>query len=243
MKRLLIVTVAIVALGVPLAASGRVVQLGEAEPALPSSTCPEDPCLALYQATGYQESAENSKERPYVVRRDGKVLAFTVKLGKLTREQIGFFDGKFGTPASARISILSRGKKRGKRNQHRLLARSEVFSLRRYFGSSATFVLEEPLAVERGNVVAITVPTWAPILAGEQEKATEWRSSRRRGRCGTSERLAPPAPQGLGSVARWGCNYSEARLLYTATYVPNNVPTRADDEGEGDGEEPGRRRR
>ena len=239
MKRLLIVTLATVALGVPLAAFGKVVQLGEAEPALPSSSCPEDPCLALYQATGYQERAENSKQRPYVVRRDGKVLAFTVKLGKLTREQIAFFDGKFGTPASARISILSRGKKRGKRNQHRLLARSEVFSLRKYFGSSPTFVFEEPLAVERGNVVAITVPTWAPLLAGGQDKASEWRSSRRKGRCGTSERLAPPAPQGLGSVARWGCNYTEARLLYTATYVPNNPTTGEGDQDEGEG----RRRR
>ncbi len=239
MKRLLIVTLAIVGLGVPLAASGKVVQLGESEPALPSSSCPEDPCLALYQATGYQERAENTKERPYVVRRNGKVLAFTVKLGKLTREQIAFFDDKFGTPASARISVLSRGKKRGKRNEHRVLARSEVFSLRRYLGSSATFVLEEPLTVARGNIVAITVPTWAPILAGGQDKATEWRSSRRRGRCGTSDRLAPPAPQGLRSLARWGCNYSEARLLYTATYVPNNPATSDDDdadEGEGEGE-------
>ena len=242
MKRVLIVTLTTAALGVPLAASGKVVQLGEAEPALPSSNCPEDPCLALYQATGYQESAENSKERPYVVRRDGKVLAFTVKLGKLTREQIAFFDGRFGAPASARISILSRSKKRGKRNEHRLLAKSEVFSLRRYFGSSPTFVLEEPLAVERGNVVAITVPTWAPVLAGEQDKSTKWRSSRRKGRCGTSDRLAPPAPQGLGSVARWGCNYSEARLLYTATYVPNNPPTAEEDEGERDQREGERRR-
>jgi len=242
MKRLLIVILAIVALGVPLAASGKVVQLGEAEPALPSSSCPEDPCLALYQATGYQESAENSKERPYVVRRDGKVLAFTVKLGKLTAEQIRFFDNRFGMPASARLSIVNRGKKRGRRNEHRVLARSEVFSLRKYLGSSATFVLEEPLAVERGNVVAITVPTWAPILAGEQDKATEWRSSRRKGRCGTTNRLAPPAPQGLGTTAKWGCNYSEARLLYTATYVPNNPPTGEDNDENGrDGE--GERRR
>jgi len=89
-------------------------------------------------------------------------------------------------------------------------------------------VLDEPLDVERGNIVAITVPTWLPALASGQDDSTLWRSSRRKRRCGTAgppARLAPPAPQGLGRLAEWSCNYTTARLLYTATYVPENSET------------------
>ena len=234
MKRLLLISAVLAALAVPIAASGKVVQLGEAKPALPSSKCPNDPCLALYQVTGYQERAENSRERPYVVRRDGRIIAFTVKLGDLTAEQTDTFDRTFGGASSVRLSILRKGKRRTNRNDHRVLAKSDVVEVEKYFGSSPTFVLDKPLRVARGNIVAITVPTWAPVLAGDQDRTTLWRSSRRKGRCGTAgppPRLAPPAPQGVGQLARWSCNYTGARLLYTATYVPDNPPTNDEESG------------
>lgn len=228
MKRLLLCIFAVVALAVPVVASGKVVQLGDADPALPPSNCPENPCEALYQVTGYQDRAEGSKERPYVIRRDGQILAFSVKLGRLRQDQIDSFSRSFGGAPSVRLSILRRGKRRGRRNEHRVLAKSDVFEVENRLGSTPTFVLEEPIAVERGNIVALTVPTWLPALASGQEDETLWRSSRRKGRCGTAgppAKLAPPAPQGLGRLADWACNYSTARLLYTATYVPDNEET------------------
>ena len=228
MKRLLFTLAALVALAVPVVASGKVVQLGEAKPALPSSNCPENPCEALYQVTGYQERAEGTKERPYVIRRDGQILAFTVKLGRLRADQIASFTRSFGGAPSVRLSILRRGKKRGRRNEHRVLAKSEVYEVENRLGSTPTFVLDKPMRVERGNIVALTVPTWLPALASGQEESTLWRSSRRRGRCGSAgppAKLAPPAPQGVGKLAKWACNYTTARLLYTATYVPDNAET------------------
>ncbi len=228
MKRLLFTLIALLALAVPVVASGKVVQLGEATPALPRSNCPENPCEALYQVTGYQERAEGSKERPYVIRRDGQIIAFSVKLGRLRQDQIDSFSRSFGGAPSVRLSILRKGKKRSRRNEHRVLAKSETYEVENRLGSTPTFVLEEPLRVERGNIVAITVPTWLPALASGQADNALWRSSRRKGRCGTAgppAKLAPPAPQGLGQLAEWACNYSTARLLYTATYVPDNTDT------------------
>lgn len=225
MKRLLFMLIALAALTVPVVASGKIVQLGEADPALPKSNCPEDPCEAIYQVTGYQERAEGSKRRPYVIRRDGLIVAFSVKLGELTVEQIESFDRRFGGKSSVRIAILRKGRKRSNRNDHRVLAKSEVHQVERLFGTTPTFVLEEPLSVKRGNIVALTVPTWLPALASDQDESTLWRSSRRKRRCGTSgppARLAPPAPQGIGQLATWSCNYTTARLLYTATYIPEN---------------------
>jgi hypothetical protein len=225
MKRLLIV-LALLALALPVVASGKIVTLGEADPALPASKCPNDPCLAAYQMTGYQEAANDSKKRPYLIRRSGRVIALTVKLGKLTQEQIDFFNDRFDTPASVRISILRKGRRKPRLHDHRMVAQSEVFSVEDHFGTTPTFVLDEPLDVKRGNIVALTVPTWAPVLASEQKRSEFWRSSRSEDNCGTAKENAPPsAHMKVGSLRDWRCNYRGERLLYTVTYVPANRKT------------------
>ena len=222
MKRLALIFAAVLALAVAGVASGKVVQLGDGDPFLPGSKCPNDPCLAAYQVTGYQDSADGKTNR-FLIKRSGKVVAFTVKLGKLSPNQAQTFDQQFGAPASVRLTILRRGKKRSRRNDHRVLSQSQVFEVNDYFGESPTFVLDEPLNAPLGSVVALTVPTWAPVLAGDQGRETVWRSSRVRNRCGQGRSLAPRSTQQrLGQLITWGCNYSGARLLYSATYVPAN---------------------
>ena len=222
MKRLTLILSAVLLLALAGVASGKIVQLGDGEPFLPSSKCPNDPCLAAYQVTGYQHSADNKKNR-FLIRRSGKVVAFTVKLGKLSANQVQTFDQQFGAPASVRLTILRRGKKRSRRNDHRVLAQSDTFEVNDFFGESPTFVLDKPLNAPLGSLVALTVPTWAPVLAGDQGRQTVWRSSRVKDRCGEGRRLAPRSTQQrVGQLVTWGCNYSGARLLYTATYVPAN---------------------
>jgi len=228
MKRYLIPFALILALGVPMAASGKIVSLGEGDPYLPTSSCPAEPCFAAYWMTGYQESSEG-RERPYVVRRDGKIVAFTVKLGKLAQVQVDAFDARIDSPAAVRLSVVRRGKKKGRRNDHRLLAQSETFEVNKYFGSSPTFVLDEPLDVKRGSIIALTVPTWAPLLTPvpTTDKAV-WRSSRPKGGCTTTPtKLAPAsAKERVGRLSTWGCNYKNERLLYTATLIPKNRETK-----------------
>ncbi len=238
MKRLLI-AVALLALAVPFA-TARVVSLGEpTEGFLPASPCPgkdlegtenDTSCVSPYEVTGYQDTAENTKSNPYLIRRDGKITAFTVKLGKVTSgdpsAQKEFFDGRFDAPAAVQISIVRRGKKRSRRNDHRVVAESGIFPVDDYFGSSPTFVLDKPLNVKRGNIVALTIPTWAPVLATRQPRTDFWRSSRPKGDCGSEVRNAPSSVQERKDLTTWGCNYRTERLLYTATYVPENRPTK-----------------
>jgi hypothetical protein len=229
MKRYLTPLALILALAIPVAASGKIVSLGEGDPYLPTSACPNDPCLAAYQMTGYQERSEGKAPNPYYVRRDGRIVAFTVKLGKLAQVQIDAFDSRIGSPSSVRLTIVRRGKKKSRRNDHRVLAQSQVFEVDKYFGSSPTFVLDEPLPVERGSFVALTVPTWAPVLApvATTDNAL-WRSSRPKGGCTTTAtKLAPDSAQEkVGRLATWGCDYKNERLLYTATFVPENKTTK-----------------
>jgi hypothetical protein len=152
-------------------------------------------------------------------------VAFTLMLAEPTAEQVDFFNDNFGSPAQVRLSVLRRGDTRRTRLNYRLLNQTELFEVDRYFGSSPTFVLQEPLRVRRTNWIAITVPTWAPIFANDLGRSDWWRSSRAKNSCDAPRSLRQFSLSDLREVSVFGCTYSGARLLYTATYVPDPKPT------------------
>jgi hypothetical protein len=215
---------------VPATASARVVELGAGAQPAAASSCPGNPCRAVYQVTGYQGRAGNLRN-PFTVGRDGWLVAFTVTLPQLAENQIESFDARFGGSPSVRLATLKRGGTRKTRLNHRLLRQSPVFQVRDYLGSNPTFVLREPIRVRKGNIVALTVPTWLPALAADLGRGNWWRSSRLKGKCGSDDELSPPSAQEeLREIIRYGCTYKGARLLYTATYIPDPRPTRRDED-------------
>ena len=171
MKRFFLVTtvLAAVAAVLPATAPARIVELGtpadEATLNCPGTT--ENPCVAAVRITGYQGRASGGRKNPYYIRRDGHLVAFTVQLAKPTAEEVNFFNDNFGSPSTARISVLRRGRTQKTRLDHRLITQSDRFTLDRYFGSKPTFVFDRPIPVKEGNWIALTVPTWAPLLATE----------------------------------------------------------------------------
>jgi hypothetical protein len=229
MKRLLLLTsaLAVAAFALPPAASARIVELGGTADAA-TLNCPgttENPCVAAVRMTGFQGRASGGPKNPYYIRRDGHLVAVTLQLAKPTPEEVEFFNSNFGTPSTARISVLRRGKTRKQRLDHRLITQSDRFRLDPYFGSKPTFVFDEPIPVKEGNWIAITVPTWAPLLATNLARTNWWRSSRPRGSCEPPRSLRQFAMEDLREVNRFGCTYSSARLLYSVTYVPSNRVT------------------
>jgi len=226
MKRFLLLMSAVaLTLGLAQPASARVVELG----ALPGSTvkpsCPADPCEAAVRVTAIQRRQAGGRKNPYYIRRDGYIVAFTVQLAKPSDEQMAFFDDNFDTPPQVRLSVLRRGDKRKTRLNYRLLAQSDVYDVDKYLGSSPTFVLDQPMRVKKTNWIGITVPTWAPIFANNLTNADWWRSSRAKGRCEPPKSLDQFAMQVLREVNVFGCTYHGARMMYTATYVPDPKPT------------------
>jgi hypothetical protein len=230
MKRITLLILALAAaLALPSSASARIVELGgTADPA--SLNCPgteEAPCVAAVRMTGYQGRASGGPKNPFYIRRDGFLVAFTVQLAKPTSDEIDYFNNGFGTPSTARISVLRRGTTRKTRLSHRLINQSDRFALDSYFGSKPTFVFDKPIPVKKGNWIALTVPTWAPLLATNLGRSDWWRSSRSKGSC------QPPATgswgqfamEDLREVAKFGCTYHGARLLYSVTYIPSNHVT------------------
>src|SRR5918999_3473720 len=92
----------------PATANARIVEVGQAATqAVP--TCPANPCLAVSRTTGYQAKVVDSRE-VFVVPADGRIVAWTIRLGAPNRRQKRFFDDNFGE-ASAGITVLRRGER------------------------------------------------------------------------------------------------------------------------------------
>jgi hypothetical protein len=210
----------------------RVVVLGKTAETPPPS-CPGKivnnveviPCRVEGHVTGFQVNAGGVAD-PYEAPFDGKLVAWSITLArpsradtKTTSDEVGFFDEFLGKPSQARIGVL-RPVEGTKPPQYKLVRQGPLERLNPYFGSTPIFVLEHPLTVLRGQVVALTVPTWAPWFALDVSSEDTWRGSRASGRCASKEDIQGGHPQqGVGKTKTYGCFYSDARLLYTATLV------------------------
>src|ERR687890_563676 len=90
----LLAATATAALALPSVASARIVELGATADAA-ALNCPgeaEDPCQAAVRMTGYQGRASGGPKNPYYIRRDGNLIAFTLRLAKPTDEEVSFFN-------------------------------------------------------------------------------------------------------------------------------------------------------
>jgi hypothetical protein len=227
--------VALVALAAPGAADSaplRAVVLGQTEETPPAS-CPGKtvngveitPCVVEGHVTGFQEAADGSSN-PYEAPFEGKIVAWSITLSKpssketkTTKDQVGVFNKLLGEPSEARIGVL-RPVEGSNPPQYKLLRQSPLEVLNPYFGSSPIFALDHPLTVLKGQIVALTVPTWAPMFAVNVSAEDTWRGSRLPEHCKTEEDIKSGHPQqGVGKTKTYGCHYSQARLLYTATLV------------------------
>jgi hypothetical protein len=212
----------------------RVVVLGAAAPATPS--CPTT-CQAVGKTTGFQTSITGASN-PFVVSFRGRVVAWSIKAGAPStkpnpnnnnQSDYDFFTKTFGGPPRARISVLKPIMKEVKQGKpiYKLKSQSPVEDLTQYLGQTTTFTLDTPLRVKPNNIVALTVPTWAPAFAINQSANTKWQASRKKGNCNDTDDILAGTPQdALGSLRAYGCTYNTARLLYSATVVadPNQKP-------------------
>jgi hypothetical protein len=192
-----------------------------------TASCPDN-CQAIGQVSGFQIQ-QGTRKLPYRLRSYGKVVAFSIKLGKPNDSQITFFNKLFGGPPQVMLTVLKPYvPKKGEAkqpNKYLLVGSSDLFNLANYFGSEPTFALPRPLSIKPGYVVGLTVPTWAPAFAVNLADDMQWRSSRDSKNC---DDVRQDAAQDIkGSARTYGCVYKTARLLYSVTYIPDPKPTTA----------------
>ena len=232
MKRFLI-TAAATALGVTgvaSAAGAAVVELGVTSSPLVAPTCPAGVSLSnctiiLTRATAL-ETLRDGAAYPHTVKTAGRIVAFSVGLSRLTSSRttahsvIHELDTAYGGTTRVAITVLRRVGA-AKLRRWKVVAESPAFHVQPYLGQVVQFALNTSLPVLPGDVVALTTPTWAPVLSIQLNKAKfAYRQSR-------STACGPPpttsAAQSVGQTATYGCNYPGTRVEYTATEVTNPV--------------------
>ncbi|MDQ3740509.1 MAG: hypothetical protein M3320_01140 [Actinomycetota bacterium] len=212
------------ALAVPSAAPARLIEIGAltTETELPAPSCPTRPCFAVSRTTGYQAKVGTNRGLMKVPA-NGRIVAWTIRLSRPGRSQITFFNRRLGGEASAGLSVL----KPGRRLFGRVMAQSPIVQLQPFFGQTVQFPLEQSLPARKGQLIALTVPTWAPALATNLGPDTSWRASRPAGECDDTETQTAQAE--LRDLAQYRCLYQRVRLTYTATLITEPRPNRERD--------------
>jgi hypothetical protein len=204
------------ALVLPATAPATLTEVGIIPATTPATvaSCPASPCLAVSRTTAFQVKV-GTQHNPLSTPRSGSVVAWTIMLGKPNATQIKFFNTNEGGPAEAGLAILRAVPKQ--RLTYKLIAQSPPVKLEPYFGKTVEFPLETTIPIKKGDVVALTVPTWAPALALGFGNDTSWRASRQKSQCTTTS--AQTTHTVAGSSVQYYCLYQTARLTYSATLI------------------------
>lgn len=212
MRRFSAVAAAFTALAlIPASASAKVIEIG-ATPTQAVPACPTSPCLAVSRTTGYQAKVGENRGL-MTVPANGRIVAWTIGLSKPNAAQVKFFTSQLGGPAQAGITVL----KVGRYLRDTVKAQGPLVSLAPYFGSFAQFPLATAIPVLKGDLIALTVPTWAPALQVGLTGDTSWRASRPRNKC--KDNKTQTAQLNVGDKEQYFCLYRTARLVYTATLI------------------------
>jgi hypothetical protein len=233
MKRFSLLTAAVAILGAgsaPATAAAAVVELGAPKTPLVAPTCPAGVSAAnctiiLTQVTALQ-TIRDGIAYPTTVKKAGSIVAFTIGLSRLSTDKttahndIHFLDQTYGGTTRASVTVLrASGPKKNRR--WTVAGQSAVIHLQPYLGQVVQIPLPTSLPVRPGDVLGLTVPTWAPVLSIQLPAAKFAYRQSRSGNC-----AAPPAStqaQNVKQTATYTCNYPGTRVEYSATEVTNPV--------------------
>jgi hypothetical protein len=200
----------VVSCGLPAMASAKRTELGELADAVRGS-CPEN-CQAVTRSTGYQAKVGPNRTL-YRAPDDGRIVAWSIALGKPGPKQTAFFEERYGGTARAAIVVLDPGRKLSRT----AVGKAPLQKLTDYFGQTVQFPLRRTLRIRKGQYVGLTVPTWAPALQIGLGSDTSWRSSR--ANTGCLDTTTQFALLGKRLQAPFRCLYKTARLTYSATFI------------------------
>ena len=200
----------------PAAASAKIIEVGDIG-VKPTPSCPTSPCEVISRTTAFQTRIGATRNM-FVVPADGRIVAWTITLGKPGKKQMKFFEENLGGTAQAGITVL----KQGDRLFGRVLAQGTIQQLTPYFGQTVQFPLTTSLPVTKGSVVALSVPTWAPALGLSLPRDNVWRASRDVDACDDTQTQS--AQIDVNDLTRYKCFYRTARLSYSATLITTPVP-------------------
>ena len=232
MKRsfLALPAVALAAAALPGAASAQVIEVGQTSTPLVAPTCPATgSCKIVLTRVTALQTLSDGVANPTAIHHAGELVGMTVGLSRISsnaktrRADIKFLNTTYGGTPRGWLTVLRPYGPRAK-SGWQVAASSNVIYFQHYLGQVAQFALSKPVPVVPGEKVALTVPTWAPVLAiNLNPKKFAYRQSRS-SNCG-----APPSTQQaqrkIGQIAHYKCNYAGTRAEYSATEITTPAKT------------------
>jgi hypothetical protein len=229
-------TLVAAALTLPTAASAAVVQVGQTKTPLTAPACPKgtstSSCKIVLERTTAIQTKSDGVSRPTIIKQDGWIVAFTVGLSRLSSDAttvhslLHGLDAAYGGTPQLALTVLRPGAK----GAYTVRAQSGNYHLIPFLGQVLTEPLSLPptfsaftaLPVKKGDVLALTVPTWAPILTYNLSAGQFAYAQSRTQNCDTAA-TSQTAQTKVGSSTRYRCAYTGTRVQYSATEV-TNVP-------------------
>ncbi len=235
MKRFPLVTAAVIALAAALAssaASASIVELGQTSSQIVAPTCPTGvspaKCFIILTRTTALQTTSDGVLNPTKVKQAGFIVAFTVGLSQLStnakteKSYLHILDTTYGGTSRVALTVL----KPGPKNTFTVAAQSPIFHVEPYLGSVSqlplslppTFTVFNALPVAPGDVIGLTVPTWAPVLAYNLSASSFSYRQSRTTNC-TQAAASNTAQLTVGLNTQYLCSYTGTRVEYSATEI------------------------
>jgi hypothetical protein len=214
----------------PALALAQVLELGRTPTPIVAPVCPKNVsaanCTIILTRTTAVQTIRDGVAYPHTVKQAGQIVAFTVGLSALSKDRttrkqyIHNLDTEFGGVTLGAITVLRPVPRQ--RYHWRVVAESPFYHLQPYLGQVVQFPLQVTLPVQRGDVVALSTPTWAPVLSIQVAHSKFAYRQSRSANCNN-----PPATQQaqpVGGSANYACDYPGTRVEYSATEVTSPTP-------------------
>jgi hypothetical protein len=223
--------IAAATLGVALVATAaaQVIELGDqtATP-LVAPTCPPGvkpgQCTIVLTRDTALATIRDGVSYPTRVNKAGRIVAFSVGLSGLSKntstrkKDINYLNGKYGGDAQVEVTVLKRIGRKGQTWQ--VVTQGPIFHVVQYLGSVAQLPLINSIQVRPGEAIALTTPTWAPVLSIDLNPRNKFAYRQARG---TNPVCNNPASsqqaQRQGEISKYTCKYVGTRVEYAATEV------------------------
>lgn len=216
------------AVALPAAALAAEVVVGQTSTALTAPTCPSgtpsaDCTIVLAQMTAF-ETLSDGVSSPTLVKQSGELFGFSLGISNIssntkTRNQyVTELDKAYGGAPKVSLTVL-RAVGRPSLQRWQVVAQSPLFNLASYLGQNdIEFSLVNEIPVVRGELLALTIPTWAPILSIDLSSSKFAYRQSRNEKCSSSS-PPPSEQQRIGLMTTYGCSYKGARIEYTASEI------------------------
>ena len=220
---------------VPASAGATITELGISTTQLVAPTCPAGvspaQCTIILTRATALETIRDNTAYPSTVKVPGRLVAFTVGLSSLSsnattaKNDITFLDKTYGGDPQIQITVLKPVGAKSLR-EWQVVESSPLVDVQTYLGQVVQFPLTTSLPVARGEVIALTTPTWAPVLSIDLS-TTHFAYRQSRSRNCNSPPTTTQAQMSVGQSARYVCDYPGTRVEYSATEVSTPTPTPA----------------